>query len=199
MNLVRAKAVDVLTLPELDQPMLTRLDEAGMAELLPNRVVDPRPGAEGSGIASRYPLRTIVLIAESTLSQPSAVVDLPGRDDFEIVAVHVQAAIHGNANTWRRELTSLPPPNPARIRVLAGDFNATFDHGAFRTILDPGYVDAAEQTGDGLIPTWSALPSGPPLTIDHILVAARVAISSYSVLTLPGSDHNAILTEFIMP
>jgi endonuclease/exonuclease/phosphatase (EEP) superfamily protein YafD len=199
VNLVRANAVDVLTLPELNIPMLSKLDEAGMAELLPYRQVDPRPGAGGSGIASRYPLRTIILIADSTLSQPAAVVDLPGRDDFEILAVHIQAAIHGNADTWRRELSSLPPPNPARIRVLAGDFNATFDHSAFRSVLDPGYVDAAEQTGDGLIPTWSTWPYGPPLTIDHILVAARAAITSYAVLTLPGSDHDAILTEFILP
>ncbi len=199
VNLARANSVDVLTLPELNAPMLSKLDEAGLGELFPYRVVDPRPGAGGSGIVSRYPLRAIVLIPESTLAQPSAVVDLPGRDDFEIVAVHVQAAVHGNANTWRRELSGLPPPNPARIRVLAGDFNATFDHSAFRSVLDPGYVDAAEQTGDGLIPTWSTWPYGPPLTIDHILVAARAAITSYSVLTLPGSDHDAILTEFILP
>jgi endonuclease/exonuclease/phosphatase family metal-dependent hydrolase len=199
MNLVRNYSVDVLTLPELDRPILSKLDEAGLADALPYRVVDPRPGAAGSGIASRYPLRTVILTSDSTLSQPAAVVDLPGRDDIEIVAVHIQAAIHGNANTWRRELSSLPPPNPARVRVLAGDFNSTFDHGAFRSILDRGYVDAAEQMGEGLSSTWSTWPSGLPLTIDHILIANRSAVSSYAVLDLPGSDHNAILAELILP
>jgi endonuclease/exonuclease/phosphatase family metal-dependent hydrolase len=195
MNLVRANAVDVLNLPELDSSMLSKLDEAGLAEALPYRVVDPRPDAAGSGIASRYPLRTIILSPDSVLSQQAAVVDLPGRDDIEVVAIHVQAAIHGNADNWRRELANLPPPLPARVRVLAGDFNSTLDHAAFRGVLDRGYVDAAEQTGKGLTPTWS----GPPITIDHILVDHRCAVSVYSVLGLPGSDHDAVFADLILP
>jgi endonuclease/exonuclease/phosphatase family metal-dependent hydrolase len=199
MNLVRTNQVDVLGLPELNQSLLSALDEAGIAAELPYRVVDPGVGGDGSGIISRFPLREIILTHDGTLSEPAAVVDLPGRADIEIVAVHIQSAIHGNAEVWRRELADLPPPFPERVRVLAGDFNATFDHGAFRSILDRGYVDAAEQTGHGLVPTWSSWQLGPPLTIDHVLVDHRCAVSSYSVLDLPGSDHNAIVAELILP
>jgi endonuclease/exonuclease/phosphatase family metal-dependent hydrolase len=81
--------------------------------------------------------------------------------------------------------------------VLAGDFNATFDHAAFRGVLDHGYTDAAEQTGRGLTPTWAGW--GPPITIDHVLVDNRCAVRDYSVLDLPGSDHNAVLADLQLP
>lgn len=198
---VRDNKIDLLSLPELSQPEVVSLDDAGLAAELPYRVFDPGPAGtgDGSGIASRYPLRQIILSQDSTRSQPAAVVDLPGRDDIELVAVHIQAAIHGSAETWKRELANLPPPNPARVRVLAGDFNATLDHAAFRGVLDRGYSDAGEQTGNGLTATWSSWQFGPPITIDHVLVDHRCAVQGYAVWKIPGSDHNAVFAEFALP
>ena len=49
------------------------------------------------------------------------------------------------------------------------------------------------------MPTW---PSGlfpPPVTIDHILVDQRVAVESYRVLDVAGSDHRAVLAELTLP
>jgi endonuclease/exonuclease/phosphatase family metal-dependent hydrolase len=198
---VRDNKIDLLDLPELNMPEVADLDQAGLAAELPYRVFDPgyRGNGDGNGIASRFPLREIILTHDGTLSEPAAVVDLPGRDDIEMVAVHIQAAIHGSAATWKRELADLPPPNPARVRVLAGDFNATFDHAAFRGVLDRGYSDAAEQTGNGLTPTWSSWQFGPPITIDHVLVDHRCAVQSYAVWDLPGSDHSAVFAEIVLP
>ncbi|HEV2783271.1 MAG TPA: endonuclease/exonuclease/phosphatase family protein [Actinophytocola sp.] len=198
MRAVRDNRVDVLNLPELQPGELAALDAAGMPDELPYRVVDPGVGGGGSGIASRYPLRQIVLVESIELSQPSAVVDLPGRADLEILAVHVQSATH-DATVWRRDLDRLPPATPDRVRVLAGDFNATLDHAAFRAVLDLGYVDAAEQTGKGLIPTWSSWRLGPPITIDHILADHRCAIQRFAVLNLPGSDHDAVFADVQLP
>ena len=59
-----------------------------------------------------------------------------------------------------RARRSARPPSPSggrRIealpsgdgRILAGDFNATFDHPEFRALLDRGYVDAADAAGAG--------------------------------------------------
>lgn len=201
VNLVRTQAVDVLVLPELTQAAVDRLDRAGLHALLPNRVHDVGAGGEGSGIAAKLPLRQLVLMDETTLSQPSVVVDMPGRDDVELTAVHVRPGVDpGTARTWRDELGRLPRPTPAaRVRVLAGDFNASLDHQAFRDIIDRGYADAAEETGQALTPTWSDWPVGPPVTIDHILADRRCAIGSYAVYDIPGTDHNAVLAEIILP
>lgn len=199
VELVRSQRVDVLALPELTPAAVERLDDAGLADVLPYRVFDERVGGDGSGIAARVPLRQIVLVEESSLSQPSAVVDLPGRRDIEVMAVHVLPPTE-SVSTWHAELRDLPEvAQHGRVRVLAGDFNATLDHGAFRAVLDRGYADAAEETGNGLEPTWSDLPFGPPLTIDHIVADARCAVSGYAVHDLPGSDHDAVIAELVLP
>jgi endonuclease/exonuclease/phosphatase (EEP) superfamily protein YafD len=201
VNLARTQQADVLVLPELTTAAESALDRAGLHAVLPYRVYDTSVGGEGTGIASRIPLRRIVLMDETTLSQPSVVVDLAGPEDVELTAVHTFPGVRsGGARTWRNELDMLPgPTGRGRIRVLAGDFNASLDHRAFRDLVDRGYADAAEETGQALTPTWSSLPTGPPVTIDHILVDRRCAIGSYSVFDIPGTDHNAVLAELILP
>ncbi|MFL6143999.1 MAG: endonuclease/exonuclease/phosphatase family protein [Labedaea sp.] len=199
LDLVRTGSVDVLNVLELTTELLPRLDAAGLAELLPYRVVDPTAGGDGSGIFSRFPLRQVVVTPFDDLTQSAAVVDLPGPNDLEDVAVHVQSASHGSADAWRAELGRLPGTRPERVRVLAGDFNSTLDHAAFRRLIaDGGYVDAAEQTGDGLAATWSSL-LGPPITIDHVLADHRCAVADFAVHDLPGSDHNAVFADLALP
>jgi len=201
VDIARRQQVDVLVIPELTRYSATTLDAAGLAELLPNRVYDTDLAGDGTGIVSKLPLRQIVLMDETTLAQPSVVVDMPGRDDVELTAVHVQPGVRaGYARTWQNELRELPAPNPAeRVRVLAGDFNASFDHSTFRALVDRGYSDAGEETGKGLESTWTSWPFGPPVTIDHIIVDNRCAIGSYAVFDIPGSDHDAIVSEVVLP
>jgi len=201
VDLARAQEVDVLVLPELTGDAEAGLDRAGLHTLLPHRVYDTGLGGEGTGIAARFPLRQIVLMDETTLSQPSVVVDLDGPDDVELTGVHVFPGVRpGGARTWQDELAMLPAPTPReRIRVLAGDFNASLDHRGFRDLVDLGYADAAEETGQAMTPTWSSWPTGPPVTIDHILVDRRCAIGGYSVFDVPGTDHSAVLAEIILP
>lgn len=200
VNLVRSQQVDVLAMPELTPTAVTFLDSAGLEDVLPYRVFDARTGGGGSGIASKFPLRQIILADDTTLSQPSAVVDVPGRQDIELTAVHIQPPLsEKDVRVWRDELAGLPKPAKRRVSILAGDFNATLDHVAFRDLVDHGYADAGEETGEGLDPTWASWPLGPPLTIDHIVTDVGCAISSYAVYDLPGSDHNAIVAEVVLP
>ncbi|MGH3759751.1 endonuclease/exonuclease/phosphatase family protein [Actinophytocola sp.] len=198
-GIARDQKIDVLVMPEVTPAAEAALDELGLAELLPNRVSDTDATGSGTAVASRFPLRQIVLMDESTLAQPSMVVDMPGSDDVELTAVHIQPGVRtGTAGTWRTELAELPRP-AERIRVLAGDFNASFDHAAFRELMDRGYADAAESTGDGLSATWRKWPLGPPVTIDHILVDDRCAIAGYEVFDVGGTDHDALVSELILP
>lgn len=201
VDLVRRQKIDVLALPELTPDAVSALDKAGLMEVLPYRVFDERVGGDGTGIAANVPLRKVILMPDTVMAQPSAVVDVPDGDDVELTAVHVQPPLDDDdVNTWRTELANLPKADEGdRLRILAGDFNATLDHAAFRDLVDRGYADAAEETGEGLDPTWSSLPTGPPLTIDHIVADARCAIASYMVYDLPGSDHNAIIAEVVLP
>ncbi|MEJ7787976.1 MAG: hypothetical protein WKF96_24510, partial [Solirubrobacteraceae bacterium] len=59
--------------------------------------------------------------------------------------------------TTRRTPSSPRPSCACRergpLRLIAGDLNATLDHGALRDLLSDGYVDAADATGNGLLST----------------------------------------------
>lgn len=101
---------------------------------------------------------------------------------------------------WQRELRGLPrAPEEGPIRLLAGDFNATFDYAEFRNIVDSGYVDAADQVGQGLTATWPERRTAPPVTLDHVLVDGRAAVEGFRVADVPGSDHRAVIASIRLP
>jgi len=84
-------------------------------------------------------------------------------------------------------------------RVLLGDFNATLDHREFRRVLDRGYYDAADATGDGLRATWPTDRSRPMLTIDHVLLPESIRTRKVNVHDVRGSDHRAVIAEILLP
>lgn len=204
VSLLRQRRVDVLSLQEVTPDGLDRLDRAGLSDLLPYRVMQERPGAEGSGLVSRFPLRPLDLVPETTMRQPSALVDLPGARDVEMVAVHPVIPVEAALNErWEAELAALPDParGSATPRVLVGDFNATLDHAPMRGLLGRGYQDAAEVTGKGLEPTWPApgeyVP--PPVTIDHVLFSGGLGVRGFEAFEVSGADHRAVYAHLVVP
>lgn len=207
VNLVRSTKADVLSLQELTPESVTALAQAGLNQELPFRVLEPADGAAGTGIASRHPLTRIVLgrpPAPGAFAQPAALVNLPGPRSLEIMAVHPRIPVGPEgAQPWLRDLGTLPEPRTeGPARVLAGDFNATLDHSPLRSLLGQGYLDAADQAGAGLTPTWPGVGAGlipPPVTLDHVLVDRRCPVDRFDVFEIPGSDHRAILATLTVP
>jgi endonuclease/exonuclease/phosphatase (EEP) superfamily protein YafD len=202
VGLVRKSDADVLFVQELTESAVTRLKQAGLEDLLPHAQLELRGGSRGSGIYSRYPLSEGPPVPATYMAQPTALLELPAGDTVELVCVHPVAPglrRWGGASRWREELGLLPAPG-GLPRVMAGDFNATLDHAAFRAVLALGYADAAQQTGKGLTPTWG-IPGRERavLTLDHVLVDAGCAVRDYSVHMVPGSDHRAVYAEIQLP
>ncbi|WIY05043.1 endonuclease/exonuclease/phosphatase family protein [Amycolatopsis mongoliensis] len=197
VDLVREQRIDVLNLVELTPRAVDGLTAAGLFQALPYRVLHPAPGAFGSGIVSRFPLKEVNLTGDSAAKQPGAQADLGDGVVAEIVAVH---PISPDVDTpqWEREIKDLSrAAGEHGLRILAGDFNATLDHAAFRTVLSRGYNDAAEERGSGLSPTWPS--SSPVVTIDHVVVDNRAAVQDYRVFDVAGSDHRAVFAEVRLP
>jgi endonuclease/exonuclease/phosphatase family metal-dependent hydrolase len=204
VELVRSTRADVLFLQEVTDDAVTRLDRAGLGELLPNQITEVSDGALGSGIWARYPLSDGLALAPTSVAQPSARLRLPSGRSVHLVCVHLRPpnprfSRHA-VPRWRREMSVLPPPEDPPV-ILAGDFNSTLDHAQFRRLLRLGHVDAARQAGRGLIPTWGPEPRGRPalLAIDHVLIDPRCAVRATSVHRLPGSDHRAVFAEIRLP
>jgi endonuclease/exonuclease/phosphatase family metal-dependent hydrolase len=201
---VRETGADVLCLQELTADTVTRLKQAGLDELLPHTQLElrgSRPASAGSGIYARFPLGEGPPVPPSMMAQPTALLELPDGEVVELICVHPCAPgvrRWGGPTRWRAELGALPPPGKLP-RVLAGDFNATLDHAAFRDVLRLGYADAAQQTGNALVPTWGIPGRGALLPLDHVLVSPGCAVRAFTVHAVPRSDHCAVYAEIQLP
>ena len=200
--LVRRTRPDVLSVQELTPELATALDAAGLAELLPERVIRPEPRGTGIGLYARLPLAPGSVPGVRRNPVAVATARPRGGPAVELIAVHVTPPLRGwRVDAWHDDLRSLPGA-AARgpLRILAGDFNATLDHAELRRLLDAGYEDAAAEVGAGLRATW---PNGrripPPVTIDHVLADRRCGVRAFSVHPIPGTDHRAVLAELVLP
>ncbi|MFB9724432.1 endonuclease/exonuclease/phosphatase family protein [Planobispora longispora] len=201
MDLLKRLKPDVLSAQELTPEMVEALDAAGIDELLPYRVLQDEPDARGSGLYGRYPMTPLEnLFRPVGHNMPAAVITLPGAKPVEIIDVHPYAPLGDLVYDWATAIDAFPAPSGDRIRIFAGDFNASLDHAVMRRFLDRGYADAADRVGQGLVPTWPAGRSIPPvITIDHVVVDRRVAVNQVSVHTVPGTDHRAVFADLRLP
>ncbi|RBY93637.1 endonuclease/exonuclease/phosphatase family protein [Blastococcus sp. TF02-8] len=204
LDLVRRQAVDVLAVQELTPDAERVLLDAGLTELLPHsHVVPARPGSvvSGSGaIWSRFPLGERGAVP-GTYEQPSARIALGDEAEVRVVSVHAAPPSTSPAavRAWTTDLAGLPAPRGDVPWVLAGDFNATPDHAAFRALLRRGWVDAARAQGHGTTWTWHPLRlPAPRLVLDHVLVDPRVGIAACSFVPVPGSDHRSLLVDLLV-
>ncbi|MFD6273408.1 endonuclease/exonuclease/phosphatase family protein [Nocardia asteroides] len=197
---VRDNDVDVLTVEELTDDSIVRLRAAGLEERLPHFYLEPtRSGGGGTGIYSRYPLRDNKKYDGFIMSNISATMEHPQRGPIAVFAFHpIPPNIDFGA--WSAELRRVDEILAAASApaIVGADFNATQNHSAYRALLDGPFQAAAEQTGDGVLLTFPADRRwGPVIGIDHILVAGGVA-EKVRTLTIPGSDHRAMLATVRM-
>lgn len=193
LELVRRERVDVLSLQEIDADFAARLEDE---PLLPHSVVRLRGQWDGTALYARRPLQALP-VPEGFVNA----IAVARMGALELWAVHPPAPVNDlNVGRLTDELGRLPSAGKGPPRVLAGDFNATFDHAAFRDVVGRGYTDAAKAVGAGLVPTWPERRRFPPrVTIDHVLVDDRLEVRGASVHRIPGSDHRAVLAEVTLP
>jgi endonuclease/exonuclease/phosphatase (EEP) superfamily protein YafD len=205
VGLVRSQQIDLLAVEEYTPAAEAALATAGLAALLPFSAVHPLPGAVGSAIYSRYPLtETGYQNLAGGFGQEYAIVTVPGALPLEFYAVHTRApAEPGEQGDWERSIDQQPAATAhGTVRMLAGDFNATFDQAPLRRLLATGYVDVASQLGDGLEPTWPYdgrwIPP-VPITIDHVFVDPRIGAVSFGTHVVHGTDHKAVYATVTLP
>lgn len=203
VRLVDEGRIDLLAMQEYTPGADRRLLAAGLADLLPHRVVVPLPNGYGSALFSRYPLdRQPTRVNPGGYRNAAALLSVPGWGPLPVESAHPAAPYHHSViHDWYAGQAAQPPATPdGPPRLLLGDFNATLDHAALRRLLRGGYRDAACVTGRGLVPTWrhDRLPL-PGVALDHILVDRRIAVAAAAVHRLPGSDHRAVSAELFLP
>lgn len=191
---LRALDADVLVVTELSPAVADAL-----AGERPHVAADPRSGAFGSGVYSRFPIggvRRFELVGHPALQVE---LDAPG-GPVTLVAVHTLQPLSG-VEVLRRQLRQLDELRASLRRdgrqiVFAGDFNATSQHRGFRRLLDHGLRDAHRERGRGRVRTWPADRWHPPFAaLDHVLVSGGIAVEDAGTAGIPGSDHRAVTAK----
>lgn len=194
---LRREKPDLVSVQECDSRCATALDAPELRRAYPHRNIVTGSPAEGSAILSVFPLRDEEPLA-GTLSMPRSVATVKGLP-VRVQVAHPMPPLPGEVDLWRTELGRLRDFAAARdgaATLIAGDFNATQDHAAFRDLLDTGLRDSARVTGASRTPTWPSL-TAPPLgaQIDHILVSETIRPRASRFLDLDDTDHRALLVD----
>ncbi len=205
--LIRAvddRRVDVLVLAESSADFVQRLQDGGLTARLP--YADPGDPGSSVQIWSRWKLTPQQPLPGTTDPGPRALVATPW-GPLTVTGLHAISPTGGRIPQWERDLRAVESAERSATgrQVVAGDFNASTDHGPFRDLLDgAGLVDATDRAGIGHgwpTLTWPAnrwyLP--PLVQIDHVLVKGGVEVDEVSTVEIPGSDHRALVASLALP
>ncbi|MEP9381349.1 endonuclease/exonuclease/phosphatase family protein [Nocardioides sp. KR10-350] len=186
----RERHADVLAVEEVTPGALRRLEATGLLDELRYRAGEPGSGVHGTMVFSRTPLTDVRRIPTRMGSWAFTV------RGWRVVAVHPSSP---ETDHWAadqgvlRDAAAREHPD-----VMLGDFNATLDHRPFRQILGTGLEDAARLTNAGWQPTWpvggfGGFPLPPYAAIDHVLLGHDVTAISTATVTIPDTDHKALV------
>jgi len=200
LHILRQHDVDVLAVQELTPAMVSRLTEAGLTHVLPFSHLDPRPRWRGTGLWALWPLIPLPPVPGQSSAAPRARIDPPGGFPVTVTAVHPIAPSRRHAGDWRRELAMIRETlaSADKPQVVAGDFNATRDHRAFRELLAAGFLDCADASQNRSWPgfTWPASGRAVPvLRLDHVLVSRTATVPMTRVIRVPRTDHRGVLAD----
>lgn len=196
---VRREEPDLVFVQECEYECDARL-KADLSQDFPHRRAVEGGGSEGSVILSRFPLRPTDGVP-GTMGMPGAIADVDGHP-VRLQLAHPMPPLPGQVALWNRELNALrdaATTAPGTPLILAGDFNASQDHAAFRRILDTGLSDAARLDDADRTATWPAVTAPTFGTqIDHVLVSEEFAADRTRVLKLADTDHRAVVTDLTL-
>ncbi|MER6094464.1 endonuclease/exonuclease/phosphatase family protein [Streptomyces sp. NPDC001728] len=192
---VRRERPQLVFVSECDRACGRAVTRAFAAEL-PHYASVEEDGSAGSVILSAYPLRDWHMIP-ATMGMPGATAEIGGRT-VRLQLAHPMPPLPGQVHLWKRELGRVRDATaPDGPQIVAGDFNASQDHAAFRAVLDGGGLhDAARLSGASRTPSWPMEGPLPPyVQIDHVLVTDDFTVRGTRFLDLAGTDHRALLAD----
>ncbi|AJF66031.1 membrane protein [Streptomyces vietnamensis] len=200
IDTIRRERPQLVFVSECDRACGHALTSTFATELPHHASVDA-DGSAGSVLLSAYPLRVRDEgVIPAAMGMPGATAEIAGLP-VRLQLAHPLPPLPGQVDAWKRELGRIEDVAAGRPYdepfLLAGDFNASQDHAAFRAILDRGHLqDAARLARTSRTPTWPTEGPVPPyVQIDHVLVSDDFSVAGIRFPALAGSDHRAVLTD----
>jgi endonuclease/exonuclease/phosphatase (EEP) superfamily protein YafD len=201
VDLVESQHVEVLAVQELTPGFEAALADAGLDDLLAHSFTVPAADSPGgSGLWASTPLTEEEQASGTSFAMPSALVDVGGTE-VRVTVVHPYPPMPAEVTTWRTELVELTDQvhSDETPQIMAGDFNATYDHASFREVLGSRFVDATREWGAGPTVTWPEGSRVPALfALDHVVVEKDMPVSDVVSMQVPGTDHRALLATVVV-
>ena len=200
-------SADVLAVQELTPESVERMSKAGLDETFPYRALDARPGPDGVGVWSRFPITASKRIPDYKLAMVSVRIKVEGvQVDPAVLVAHLLPPwpnpideFRSDMQRMQKTMRDLAESVGAGSAIVAGDFNSTPDMREFRHLLRNGFHDASLQAGAGFNRTYPADGRVPPIiAIDHVLTFQCTATSAETT-KLPGSDHRGLMSRLEIP
>ncbi|MFJ8147626.1 endonuclease/exonuclease/phosphatase family protein [Streptomyces sp. NPDC096048] len=201
ISAVRREKPDIVFVQECEYTCDAAL-RRDLAADYPHRQAVEGGGSEGSVILSAFPLEATPGVP-GTMGMPGAVADVRGHA-VRLQLAHPMPPLPDQVGLWRAELDALrdvaaEAGGSGAPSVLAGDFNASQDHAAFRRILDTGLRDAARLAGADRTATWPARTAPAfGVQIDHVLVSEDFTAHRARFLDLADTDHRALVVDLTL-
>ncbi|MFI1595126.1 endonuclease/exonuclease/phosphatase family protein [Streptomyces venezuelae] len=197
---VREERPDLLFVEECDFACSALLREELPRADYPYRESVEASGAEGSVILAKVPLKSADGV-EGTLGMPGAVADVRGHA-VRVQLAHPMPPLPRGVGLWQSELRRIQEyaaSGGGTPTIIAGDFNATQDHAAFRKVLDEGLRDAARLSGAARTPSWPAAAPAPlGAQIDHVLATPDFSARDARFLNIGNTDHRALVVTLTL-
>lgn len=203
--MVREENVEILALQEVTQSLLDRLAAAGLYDVLPYYVTSVATDSDNGGMNGVWSMAPMSSVSQSLLpietSQMPAGTVMLGDVPVRFVSAHPNSPTRGKQSLWSEGLDTVGDLKDYDwTYVIMGDFNSSWDHPRFRSLLGDTFVDAGEQSGEGFHFTYpgdSAIPA--LIEIDHIVHDKSVVVSDLDTADIAGADHKALLGTLEVP
>ena len=195
---VRRHEPDVVVLLESPVDLAAAVLAGDLGPRYPFRFQVDRHDPFALTILSTRPLEVPEVVANS--GRPVAVVTgvVVGGARVRIIAVHAIAPAGWGRPVWIRDVELIRrAAQGSGPTVVLGDFNATWNHRAFRELLADGFEDAAAARGRPFDMTWprSGLPAPPVMRLDHILTGKGAVATWVRAGDIAGSDHRYVVGD----
>lgn len=171
-----------------------------------NRTLDGYPyrfTGRGLAIYATRPFTPPVLLGFGENRSARIEMMLGGRQ-IRLYDIHMPAPLHDTVAAWQASFQAVAADAASSTvpTILAGDFNATPSHHAFRDLLRLGFVEQDDSLGGTLSRTWPVLKPweaalGGILTIDHVLTR-HVRVLTFEHGPGDGSDHSSITASLAL-
>lgn len=200
-EMLRRTQPDVFVMAEATPDFLKELNSngsVGPGGIVPEYAEVPPGEMLGVVTYSKYPMT----FESSTLVSDGAYqfrVQAP--TPFTLITLHPAEPLIAYDN-WKRDFANIremikSAPDPL---VVVGDFNLTARNQMMRELLGSSLQDAAVAAGSGWQPTWPAqFGHLAALTLDHVLISEELKALRTKTVSVPGSDHLALVADLWLP